>query len=87
MKPARKGKLSPLSRTVVCKGSAFEVVIHADGKGKWLLELMDDLKIGSIWIDPFDTEQAALEAALRRDRRGFRPSTCTSTSAISCRSA
>ena len=25
---------------------------------------MDDLKISSVWTEPFDTEQGALEAAL-----------------------
>lgn len=64
MKRIRKGILSKLSRSVVCKGSTFDIAIRADGKGKWDLELVDDLKIASTWIEPFDTEQAALEAAL-----------------------
>jgi hypothetical protein len=48
----------------VRNGSRFDIAIFADGKGKWELEMVDDLKIGSTWIEPFDTEQAALEAAL-----------------------
>lgn len=64
MKRARKGTLSPLSRSVVCKGSTFEIAIYADGRGKWELEVADDLQIGSTWLEPFDTEQAALAAAL-----------------------
>jgi hypothetical protein len=49
---------------VVRNGSRFDIAIFADGKGKWELEMVDDLRIGSTWIEPFDTEQAALEAAL-----------------------
>jgi hypothetical protein len=64
MKRPRKDTVSKLSRSVACNGSKFEIGIYADGKGKWELEVVDDLQIGSIWTEPFDTEQAALEAAL-----------------------
>lgn len=64
LKRIRKGTLSKLSRSVVREGSTFEIAIHADGKGKWDLLVVDDLKIASTWIEPFDTEQSALEAAL-----------------------
>ena len=65
MKRARKGTLSGLSRRVVCKGSTSSILpsmrtARASGE----LELVDDLKIASTWIEPFDTEQGALEAAL-----------------------
>ena len=64
MKRPRKNTLSKLSRSVMCNGAEFHIGIYADGKGKWDLEVVDDLQIGSIWTEPFDTEQAALEAAL-----------------------
>jgi len=52
MKRPRKDTLSALSRSVVCNGSEFHI------------EVVDDLQIGSTWTEPFDTEQAALDAAL-----------------------
>lgn len=48
----------------MCNGCESRIGIYADGKGKWELEAVDDLQIGSIWTEPFDAEQAALEAAL-----------------------
>jgi hypothetical protein len=40
MKRARKGTLSKLSRSVVCKDSRFDIAIFADGKGRWELEVV-----------------------------------------------
>jgi hypothetical protein len=57
--------LSALSRTVTRDGWTLEIEIYEDGSGKWLLEVVDERNTSTVWTEPFDTEQLALDEALR----------------------
>lgn len=57
--------MSALCRTVVKNGWEFDILIFEDGEGKWLLEVVDDSNTSTCWTDSFDTEQQALDQALR----------------------
>jgi len=43
----------------------LEIEIYEDGSGKWLLEVVDERNTSTVWTEPFDTEQLALDEALR----------------------
>ena len=57
--------LSALSRTFTRGGWMLEIEIYEDGSGKWLLEVVDERNTSTVWTEPFDTEQLALDEALR----------------------
>lgn len=61
----RAPALSPLSRTFTRDGWTLEIEIYEDGSGKWLLEVVDERSTSTVWTEPFDTEQLALDEALR----------------------
>ena len=58
-------KLSALCRTVTKDGCELEIFIFEDGEGKWLLEIENDSGTSTCWSEPFDTEQQALDEALK----------------------
>jgi hypothetical protein len=41
-----------------------QIDIFEDGHGGWLLEAIDEYNNSTVWDDPFDTDQAALDEAL-----------------------
>jgi len=49
---------------VVRGETAVEVQIYDDGKGGWLLEVVDEFGSSTVWDDPFPTDRAALAKAL-----------------------
>ena len=52
--------------------TAVEIEIYEDGKGGWLLEVVDEFGNSTVWDDSFPTDNAALAEALQRDRyRGY----------------
>jgi hypothetical protein len=57
--------MSPLSRTFTRDGWTLEIEIYEDGEGKWLLEVVDERNTSTVWTEPFETEQLALDEALR----------------------
>lgn len=57
-------KKSALSRTYTEGDKQLQIIISADGKGGWLLELTDVHNNSTHWEDSFKTEQAALDEAL-----------------------
>lgn len=57
-------KKSALSREFTQAGNTLQIAIYADGKGGWLLELIDVHNNSTHWEDAFSTEQAALDEAL-----------------------
>jgi hypothetical protein len=57
-------KKSALSRTVSENGKTLRVEIYADGKGGWLLELIDLQDNSTHWEDAFKSEQEALDEGL-----------------------
>ena len=65
-KPPEKGpRRSPLCRTVKKDGWDLDILIFEDEQGTWLLEIRNDTGVSTCWIDPFETEQAALDEALK----------------------
>jgi hypothetical protein len=58
-------KVSPLCRTITKDGWALEIVIYEDGEGQWLLEVVNDADVSTCWTEPFETDQAALDEALK----------------------
>lgn len=57
--------MSSLCRTVTKDGWNLEIFIYADGQGQWLLELVNDADVSTCWTEPFETEQDALDEALK----------------------
>jgi uncharacterized protein len=60
----KKPILSSPSRTAKVYGWELDVEIHKQGR-KWRLEVIDERGTHNVWIEPFATEQAALDEALR----------------------
>lgn len=56
--------VSPLGQRVTRDATAVEVEIYGDGKGAWLLEVVDEFGNSTVWDDPFPTDSAALAEAL-----------------------
>lgn len=56
---------STLSQFVRRDGKQVKLEIYDDGDGGWLLEAVDEYGNSTVWQEPFQTEQAALDAALR----------------------
>jgi hypothetical protein len=57
--------MSALCQTVVKDGWELDIFIFEDGEGKWMLEVVDDMNTSTCWTDSFDTEQQALDEALK----------------------
>ena len=57
--------MSALCRTVKKDGSELEICIFEDGEGRWLLEIVNEENTSTCWAEPFDTEQQALDEALK----------------------
>ena len=57
-------KMSPLCQAVTVEGKTVQVDIYEDGEGGWLLEIVDEHNNSTVWQDPFETEEKALEEAL-----------------------
>lgn len=58
-------KVSPLSQSVTRDGKTVSIEIYEDGKGKWILEVVDQFNNSTVWDDPLNTEEEALAEALR----------------------
>ncbi len=58
-------EFSPLCQAVSRDGKTVQVTIFGDGEGKWILEIEDTYGTSCIWNDLFETDQAALDEALR----------------------
>ena len=55
---------SQLSQRVERGEAAVEIEIYEDGKGGWLLEVVDEFGNSTVWDDPFPADSAALAEAL-----------------------
>jgi uncharacterized protein len=55
---------SPLSQRVMRGETTVEIQIYEDGKGGWLLEVVDEFGNSTVWDDPFVTDGATLAEAL-----------------------
>jgi len=58
-------KMSPLCQSLTRDGKTVKVEIYGDGADKWLLEVVDEYRNSTVWDDPFDSEQAALDELLK----------------------
>ncbi|GEM_PF-973929 len=57
---------SPLSQTLTEDGITIEIIIFRDAdEDEWTLEILDHNDGSTIWEDGFETEEEALEEALR----------------------
>ncbi len=61
-------KESPLSQVIERDGRSVKVRIYEDGTGGWLLEVVDEFGNSSVWDQSFETEQYALDEALKTIR-------------------
>lgn len=57
--------MSSLCRTVTKDGWNLEIFIYEDGEGQWLLEVVNDADVSTCWTESFETEQDALDEALK----------------------
>ncbi|MCS6760463.1 MAG: YecA family protein, partial [Candidatus Devosia euplotis] len=58
---------SPLEREVARDGTTVEICIYRgpDCSPRWLLEVEDETGGSTVWDEPFETDQEALDAALK----------------------
>ena len=56
---------SPLSQTLTRNGVTVRVEIYGDFEGRWILEIVDAQNNSHVWDEHFETEQQALDEALR----------------------
>ena len=63
--PTDSPEMSALCRTVKKDGADLAIHIYDDGEGKWLLEIVSDSGTSTCWSDSFDTEQLALDEAMK----------------------
>lgn len=56
---------SALAQIVTRDGKSISIDIYSDGDGRWLLEAVDEHRNSTVWDLPFDTEQDALDEAIR----------------------
>jgi hypothetical protein len=67
---------SPLTQHLTRNGLSVQVYIYGDGAGKWILEVQDPQRNSHVWEDRFDTDQLALDEAIRaldEEREDFLP--------------
>jgi uncharacterized protein len=60
---------SPLTRTHSADGYTLRIDIYRLANEPWILEIVDELGTSTVWDDPFDTDTAALKAALEAIER------------------
>jgi hypothetical protein len=53
-------KYSTLCQKVTSEGKSVQVYIYEDGKGGWILEVVDEYDNSTVWDDPFKTDDEAL---------------------------
>jgi len=54
-------KYSTLCQKVTSEGKSVRVYIYEDGKGGWILEVVDEYDNSTVWDDPFKTDDEALD--------------------------
>ena len=54
-------KYSTLCQKVNSEGKSVQVYIYEDGKGGWILEVVDEYDNSTVWDDPFKTDDEALD--------------------------
>ena len=57
-------KFSPLCQTCEREDKSVEIMIYEDGDGGWILEVVDENDNSTVWDEPFDSDQSALDEVL-----------------------
>jgi len=58
--------MSPLCREIIEDGAKIQVDIYRnEGESGWILEVIDEENASTIWDEPLDSDQEALNAVLR----------------------
>ena len=60
--------MSPLCRAVTSEGQTIRLEIYRGPESDWTLEAVDAFNNSTVWDNPFPTDQAALDEALRTIR-------------------
>jgi len=55
---------SPLCQTIERDGKSVEIMIYEDGDDGWILEVVDENDNSTVWDEPFDSDQSALDEVL-----------------------
>jgi len=57
--------MSPLCREISGDGTRIQVDIYSvEDESGWFLEVIDEENASTVWDDPFDTDQEALDAMM-----------------------
>lgn len=57
--------MSPLCREIVEDGTRVQVdIYHGVDESGWILEVIDEENASTVWDDPFDNDQEALDVVL-----------------------
>jgi len=57
--------MSPLCGKITGDGTTIQVDIYrGEDESGWILEVIDEENASTVWDDPFDTDQEALEAVM-----------------------
>ena len=58
--------MSPLCREIIEDGTKIQVDIYrGEDESGWILEVIDEENASTVWDEPFDTDQDALDAATK----------------------
>jgi uncharacterized protein len=58
--------MSPLCREISGDGTKIQVDIYrVEGEPGWILEVIDEENASTIWDEPFDTDQEALDVVMK----------------------
>ena len=58
--------MSPLCREIIEDGTKIQVDIYrGENESGWILEVIDEENASTIWDEPFDTDQEALDAVIK----------------------
>ena len=63
---------SPLSQVITKDGESVRIDIYKGDEDGWFLEIVDTDSNSTVWDEPFDTDQLALDTALASiDKEGI----------------
>ena len=58
--------MSPLCQEIIEDGTRIQVdIYHGENEAGWILEVVDEENASTIWDNPFDTDQEALDAVMK----------------------
>jgi uncharacterized protein len=58
--------MSPLCREIVEDGTKVQVDIYrGENEAGWILEVIDEENASTVWDEPFDTDQEALDTVMK----------------------